>query len=97
MDAVQKIPGTDRFRTTVAEGETPRTKPAADPYLAATTLETDLANCPALEDLTHGAHRGRCGRLPCWPSPRTPVTRGPATRRAARSGAHQQELRSAGL
>ncbi|WP_062720460.1 hypothetical protein [Streptomyces caeruleatus] len=35
MYAVLKTLGADRFRTTVAEGETPRTKPFADPCLAA--------------------------------------------------------------
>ncbi|SNX65770.1 HAD superfamily hydrolase (TIGR01509 family) [Streptomyces sp. TLI_55] len=55
MDAVLGVLGRDRFRTTIAEGETPRTKPAADPYLAAArSLGVDPAACLAVEDSPTG-------------------------------------------
>lgn len=55
VDAVLKLLGSERFRTTVAEGETPRTKPASDPYLAAArALGVDPAACLAVEDSPTG-------------------------------------------
>lgn len=55
VDAVLKLLGAERFRTTVAEGETPRTKPASDPYLAAArALGVDPAACLAVEDSPTG-------------------------------------------
>ncbi|MEU6380677.1 HAD-IA family hydrolase [Streptomyces sp. NPDC046909] len=55
VDAVLDILGAHRFRTTVAEGETPRTKPASDPYRAAArALGVDPAACLAVEDSPAG-------------------------------------------
>ncbi|MET8515729.1 HAD-IA family hydrolase [Streptomyces sp. NPDC005077] len=55
VDTVLKLLGAERFRTTVAEGETPRTKPASDPYLAAArALGVDPAACLAVEDSPTG-------------------------------------------
>lgn len=55
VDAVLKVLGAERFRTTVAEGETPRTKPASDPYRAAArALGVDPAACLAVEDSPTG-------------------------------------------
>lgn len=55
VDAVLEVLGAHRFRTTVAEGETPRTKPASDPYLAAArALGVDAAACLAVEDSPTG-------------------------------------------
>ncbi|MBE8475071.1 HAD-IA family hydrolase [Streptomyces justiciae] len=83
MDAVLGILGPDRFRTTIAEGETPRTKPAADPYLAAArSLGVDPAACLAVEDSPTGvtaAEAAGCRVLavpsyaPVAPAPRRTV------------------------
>ncbi|MGW7205701.1 HAD-IA family hydrolase [Streptomyces sp. NPDC054837] len=55
VDAVLDVLGAHRFRTTVAEGETPRTKPASDPYRAAArALGVDPAACLAVEDSPTG-------------------------------------------
>ncbi|WP_369229890.1 HAD-IA family hydrolase [Streptomyces sp. R21] len=64
VDAVLKVLGAENFRTTVAAGETPRTKPAPDPYLAAARhLGVDPAACLAVEDSRAGvmsAHAAGC-------------------------------------
>ncbi|MDT7842205.1 HAD-IA family hydrolase [Streptomyces justiciae] len=83
MDAVLDVLGPDRFRTTIAEGETPRTKPAADPYLAAArSLGVDPAACLAVEDSPTGvtaAEAAGCRVLavpsyaPVAPAPRRTV------------------------
>lgn len=100
MDAVLKTLGADRFRTTSAEGETPRTKPAADPYLAAArALGVDPAACLAVEDSPTGvaaAEAAGC-RVLAVPS-YTPID--PAPRRTVRRGLvgiARQELWSAWL
>lgn len=55
VDTVLKVLGQDTFHVTVAAGETPRTKPAADPYLqAARELGVDPAACVAVEDSPAG-------------------------------------------
>ncbi|MEU8569777.1 HAD family phosphatase [Streptomyces pathocidini] len=55
VDTVLKTLGPERFRVTVAEGETPRTKPAPDPYLAAAqALGADPSACVAVEDSPAG-------------------------------------------
>ncbi|MCZ4101442.1 MULTISPECIES: HAD-IA family hydrolase [Streptomyces] len=55
MDAVLKTLGAYRFQVTVAEGETPATKPAPDPYLAAAgSLGVPPAACVAVEDTPVG-------------------------------------------
>ena len=100
MDAVLKTLGADRFRTTVAEGETPRTKPAADLYLAAArALGVDPAACLAVEDSPRGvaaAEAAGCRVLavpsyaPIGPGPRRTVRRG-------LEGIGRRELWSAGL
>ncbi|WP_369174753.1 HAD-IA family hydrolase [Streptomyces sp. R28] len=100
VDAVLKILGAHGFRTTVAEGETPRTKPAADPYLAAArALGVDAAACLAVEDSPTGvaaAEAAGCRVLavpsyaPVEPGPRRTVRRG-------LEGIGRQELWSAGL
>lgn len=100
MGAVLKTLGADRFRTTTAEGETPRTKPAADPYLAAArALGVDPAACLAVEDSPTGvaaAEAAGCRVLavpsyaPIAPGPRRTVRRG-------LEGIGRQELWSAGL
>ncbi|WP_406209832.1 MULTISPECIES: HAD-IA family hydrolase [unclassified Streptomyces] len=100
MDAVLKTLGADRFRTTVAEGETPRSKPAADPYLAAArSLGVDPAACLAVEDSPTGvaaAEAAGCRVLavpsyaPIDPGPRRTVRRG-------LEGIRREELWAAGL
>ncbi|MFE5890910.1 HAD-IA family hydrolase [Streptomyces sp. NPDC056462] len=100
MDAVLKTLGGDRFRTTVAEGETPRCKPAADPYLAAArALWVDPAACLAVEDSPTGvaaAEAAGCRVLavpsyaPIDPGPRRTVRRG-------LEGIGREELWAAGL
>ncbi|WAZ25942.1 HAD-IA family hydrolase [Streptomyces cinnabarinus] len=100
VDAVLKTLGGDRFRATVAEGETPRTKPAADPYLAvARALGVDPAACLAVEDSPTGvsaAEAAGCRVLavpshpPIEPGPRRTVRRGLA-------GIGRRELWAAGL
>ncbi|MFF8918556.1 HAD family hydrolase [Streptomyces sp. NPDC015032] len=55
VDTVLATLGRHRFTTTVAAGETPRTKPFPDPYQAAlTTLGTTPAACVAIEDSPTG-------------------------------------------
>ncbi|WP_369275259.1 HAD-IA family hydrolase [Streptomyces sp. R11] len=100
MDAVLKTLGADRFGTTVAEGETPRGKPAADPYLAAArALLVDPAACLAVEDSPTGvaaAEAAGCRVLavpsyaPIEPGPRRTVRRG-------LEGIGREELWAAGL
>ncbi|GAA1366260.1 HAD-IA family hydrolase [Streptomyces beijiangensis] len=59
VDAVLKVLGTESFRTTVAAGETPATKPAPDPYLAAArTLGVDPSGCLVVEDSPTGIAAG---------------------------------------
>ncbi|MFZ3592406.1 HAD-IA family hydrolase [Streptomyces sp. BH104] len=55
VDTVAKALGRDHFRTTVAAGETPHTKPHPDPYLkAARALGVNPAACVAVEDSPTG-------------------------------------------
>ncbi|MFF8375863.1 HAD family hydrolase [Streptomyces sp. NPDC015661] len=55
VDTVLAALGRHRFGTTVAAGETPRTKPFPDPYLAAlTALGAAPAACVAIEDSLAG-------------------------------------------
>ncbi|CCK25343.1 type I phosphodiesterase/nucleotide pyrophosphatase [Streptomyces davaonensis JCM 4913] len=100
VDAVLKTLGHDRFRATVAEGETPRTKPAADPYLAAArALGVDPAACLAVEDSPTGvtaAEAAGC-RVLAVPS-YTPIEPGPrCTVRRRLAGIGRRELWAAGL
>ncbi|MGW6731272.1 HAD-IA family hydrolase [Streptomyces sp. NPDC055013] len=100
MDAVLKTLGADRFRTTVAEGETPRSKPAADPYLAAArALWVDPAACLAVEDSPTGvaaAEAAGC-RVLAVPS-YAPIDPGPRrTVRQGLEGIGRAELWAAGL
>ncbi|MFF4569320.1 HAD-IA family hydrolase [Streptomyces sp. NPDC001410] len=100
VDAALKVLGADRFRTTLAEGETPRTKPAADPYLAAArALGVDPAACLAVEDSPTGvtaAEAAGC-RVLAVPS-YTPIGKGPRrTVRRGLAGIDREELWAAGL
>ncbi|MFC1416958.1 HAD family hydrolase [Streptacidiphilus cavernicola] len=55
VDIVLDALGRHRFAVTVAAGETPRTKPEPDPYLAAAAaLDVDPARCVAVEDTPTG-------------------------------------------
>ncbi|MFJ6795287.1 HAD-IA family hydrolase [Streptomyces sp. NPDC091268] len=55
VDLVLSVLGPERFAVTVAEGETPRTKPYADPYLAAVrALGVEPRYCVAVEDSPSG-------------------------------------------
>ncbi|MFE7512760.1 HAD family hydrolase [Streptomyces sp. NPDC057540] len=55
VDTVLDVLGRHLFVTSVAEGETPRTKPFPDPYRAAlTALGADPARCVAVEDTPTG-------------------------------------------
>ena len=55
VDIVLDALGRHRFAVTVAAGETPRTKPEPDPYLAAAeALGVDPARCVAVEDTPTG-------------------------------------------
>ncbi|MFF7445379.1 MULTISPECIES: HAD-IA family hydrolase [unclassified Streptomyces] len=100
VDAVLGILGAHRFRTTVAEGETPRTKPAADPYLAAArALGVDPAACLAVEDSPTGVRAAEAAgcRVLAVPS-YAPIDPGP--RRTVRPGLKAigvRDLWSAGL
>ncbi|WP_329342617.1 HAD-IA family hydrolase [Streptomyces sp. NBC_00663] len=100
VDTVLGLLGRDRFRTTVADGETRRTKPAADPYLAAARhLGVDPAACLAVEDSPTGvtaAEAAGC-RILAVPS-YAPIA--PARRRtvvADLKGIGRRELWAAGL
>jgi HAD superfamily hydrolase (TIGR01509 family) len=60
VDAVLDAIGRTRFATTVSADDVPRTKPHADPYLAAAaTLGVDATWCVALEDSATGAAAAR--------------------------------------
>ncbi|MFF0424783.1 HAD family hydrolase [Streptomyces sp. NPDC004520] len=86
VDTVLDVLGRDRFTTSVAEGETPRTKPFPDPYRAAlTALGADPARCVAVEDTPTGvasAEAAGCAVLavPSYtaiaPAPRRTIARG---------------------
>ncbi|MFG2603614.1 HAD-IA family hydrolase [Streptomyces sp. NPDC048514] len=103
VDAVLKTlaaQGAPAFGTTVAAGETRRTKPAADPYLAAArALGADPAACLAVEDSPTGvaaAEAAGC-RVLAVPS-YAPI--GPAARRTVRHGLPDltvEDLWAAGL
>lgn len=55
VDLVLQGIGGHRFAVTVADGETPRTKPHPDPYLAAArALGVDPRSCVAVEDSPAG-------------------------------------------
>lgn len=55
MDLVLARLGAHRFAVTVADGETPRTKPHPEPYLAAAkALGVDPRSCVAVEDSPTG-------------------------------------------
>ena len=55
VDIVLDALGRQRFAVSFAAGETPRTKPAPDPYLAAAgALGADPARCVAVEDTPTG-------------------------------------------
>ncbi|MFG3103666.1 HAD-IA family hydrolase [Streptomyces sp. NPDC048182] len=100
VDAVLKTLGADAFHVTVAAGETPRTKPAADPYLrAARLLGVDPASCLAVEDSPAGvaaAEAAECrllvvpSGLPVPPGPRRTLVEGLL-------GVDARTLREAGL
>jgi HAD superfamily hydrolase (TIGR01509 family) len=100
VDAVLAVLGAHRFRTTVAEGETPRTKPASDPYLAAArALGVDAAACLAVEDSPTGVSAAEAAgcRVLAVPS-YTPIA--PAARRTVvpdLKGIGRRELWAAGL
>lgn len=54
-DNVLTVLGADRFRISVTADDTPHTKPAPDPYLAACrALDVDPARCVAVEDTPTG-------------------------------------------
>ncbi|MFJ9820180.1 HAD-IA family hydrolase [Streptomyces sp. NPDC101151] len=103
VDAVRKVlatEGADTFRTTIAAGETARTKPAPDPYLAAArALAVDPAACPAVEDSPTGvaaAEAAGC-RVLAVPS-YTPIEAAPRrTVRRGLAGVAKRELWAAGL
>ncbi|MEU7072139.1 HAD family phosphatase [Streptomyces narbonensis] len=82
VDTVLDALGRHRFSVTVAAGETPRTKPQPDPYLAAlTALGAAPESCVAVEDTPTGiasAEAAGCGVV-AVPAPTTTVT--PAPRR----------------
>jgi HAD superfamily hydrolase (TIGR01509 family) len=60
MDAVLDAVGGEWFAATVSADDVPRTKPHADPYLAAAAaLAVDPARCVALEDSATGAAAAR--------------------------------------
>ncbi|MFC9589099.1 HAD family hydrolase [Streptomyces sp. NPDC056944] len=83
VDTVLDALGRHLFVTSVAEGETPRTKPFPDPYRAAlTALGADPARCVAVEDTPTGvasAEAAGCAVLavpsytPVPPAPRRTV------------------------
>ena len=60
VDAVLDAVGRERFTTTISADDVPRTKPHADPYLAAATaLGVHPTCCVALEDSATGAAAAR--------------------------------------
>ncbi|MFJ3669404.1 HAD-IA family hydrolase [Streptomyces sp. NPDC090106] len=100
VDAVLERLGADRFRTTVAEGETPRTKPAADPYLAAArALGVDPTACLAVEDSPTGVRAAEAAgcRVLAVPS-FAPIAAGPRrTVVPGLKGVGRREVWTAGL
>ncbi|MES5820412.1 HAD-IA family hydrolase [Streptomyces sp. RG80] len=100
VDAVLGVLGAHRFRTTVAEGETPRTKPASDPYLAAArALGVDPGACLAVEDSPVGVRAAEAAgcRVLAVPS-YAPVEPAPCrTVRPDLKGIDLRELWAAGL
>ncbi|MFI9291280.1 HAD family hydrolase [Streptomyces gardneri] len=82
VDTVLEALGRHWFTVTVAAGETPRTKPYPDPYLAAlTALGAAPASCVAVEDTPTGiasAEEAGCGVV-AVPALSTTIT--PAPRR----------------
>lgn len=85
VDTVLDVLGRHWFTTSVAAGETPRTKPFPDPYQAAlAALRAEPARCVAVEDSPTGvasAEAARCPVLavpslsPVLPAPRRTVVR----------------------
>ncbi|MER6395707.1 HAD family phosphatase [Kitasatospora sp. NPDC001603] len=79
VDLVLSTIGRDWFAVTLAAEDTPRTKPAPDPYLAAAErLGLDPADCVAVEDTPTGvasAAAAGCAVL-AVPSTATPIPRG---------------------
>ncbi|MFE1904051.1 HAD family hydrolase [Streptomyces gardneri] len=79
VDTVLDALGRHWFTVTVAAGETPRTKPYPDPYLAAlTALGAAPASCVAVEDTPTGiasAEGAGCGvvAVPALPTTITPA------------------------
>jgi len=82
VDAVLKTLGAEAFRTTVADGETDRSKPHPDPYLeAAARLQLPPAACLVVEDSPTGiaaAEEAGC-RVVAVPSA-TPIPAAPGRR-----------------
>lgn len=79
VDLVLAQLGAERFAVTVAEGETARTKPEPDPYLAAArALGVDPAHCVAVEDSPTGAASAEAAGCGVLAVPRgMPVPAGP--------------------
>ncbi|MGW2181555.1 HAD family hydrolase [Streptomyces sp. NPDC001732] len=79
VDTVLATLGRHRFTTTVAAGETPRTKPFPDPYQAAlTALGTSPTACVAVEDSPTGIASAEAARCTVLAVPSlTPVRQAP--------------------
>lgn len=79
VDTVLAVLGPDRFATSVAAGETPRTKPSPDPYLAALhTLGVRADACVAVEDTPTGVASAEAAGCAVVAVPsRTPIPPGP--------------------
>lgn len=86
VDTVLDTLGRHWFTTSVAEGETPRTKPAPDPYRAAVaTLGLTPDECVAVEDTPTGVASAEAAGCAVVAVPSlTPIPPGPR-RRVARS------------
>jgi HAD superfamily hydrolase (TIGR01509 family) len=79
VDLVLSALGRDRFAVTVAEGETPRTKPAPDPYRAAAqALGVPPSHCVAVEDTPTGVASAEAAGCPVLAVPSlTPIPAAP--------------------
>ncbi|MER6480289.1 HAD family hydrolase [Streptomyces filamentosus] len=92
VDTVLDVLGRDRFTTSVAAGETPRTKPFPDPYReAARRLSAAPPACVAVEDSLTGVTSAQAAGCPVLVVP-SPVPVPPAPGRTAVRGLAEVDL-----
>ncbi|WP_327242126.1 HAD family hydrolase [Streptomyces sp. NBC_01320] len=92
LDLVRKALGEERFAWTVAVEDTPRTKPAPEPYLAAAAaLGVDPRTCVAVEDTPTGIASAEAAGCAVLAVPST-VPIPPATGRTVLDSLEQADL-----